>query len=178
MRKKWITVVLAAFALIVSLCFFAGCAEKTAKKTTVKKAEWGNASDFTLKKVGGGTFTLSSLQGKVILLNFWATWCGYCVDEIPDLISLKDTYGKDLEIVGVSMDDKGEAAVKPFAEKAKINYVLVLADDKISKQYGNIRGLPTTFIIDRAGNISDKIIGSQSKEEFEKDILKVMGKPK
>lgn len=144
-------------------------------ESTPAEKQWGNAPDFTLPKFKGGQFTLSSLKGKVIILDFWATWCGPCRMEIPGFIKLYEKY-KDsgLEIVGVALDRSGERAVGPFAKQYGINYIIVFGGREITQKYGGIPGIPTTFIIDRKGNIAGKHIGYAPKEAFEEVIKKLL----
>lgn len=131
---------------------------------------WGNAPDFELSDIYGNSFKLSNLKGKVIILDFFATWCPPCVAEIPGFNSLVDEYkSKGLEIVGVSLDDK-VSTVKDFAENKNMKYHLIMGNEKIVKDYGGITGIPTTFIIDKNGNIVNKHIGYVEKEDFEKEI--------
>lgn len=172
--------------LVLALSILVGCPkkgtesskqEKAATKTEgeVKVGKWGNAPDFTLPKFGGGQFTLSSLAGKVIILDFWATWCGPCRMEIPGFIELYNGYkDKGLEIVGVSLDRDREVAVKPYAEKMGINYTIVFGNQEVTERYGGIRGIPTTFIIDQSGNIAWKQVGAVHKEIFETEIQKLL----
>ena len=141
----------------------------------VQTEEWGNAPDFTLPKLGGGDFTFSSLRGKVIILDFWATWCPPCQREIPGFVRLYEKYrAQGLEIVGVCLDRNPEAVVTPFAEKMKLNYILVFGNRSVTEKYGGIRGIPTTFIIDRRGNIVKKHVGFASQAVFEKEIKKLL----
>jgi len=148
--------------LLISLGVFSvGCG--------CRKTERKDAPDFVLKHVNGGDFRLSSLKGKVLILNFWATWCSPCRDEIPDLIALQKEYeGKGLVVVGVALDGRSEA-VKSFVEKWGINYPIVLADEKTTKDYG-ILGIPVSFIIDREGNIMEKHIGRVDRIALEKKL--------
>jgi len=171
--KRLVPILLLIVVFIACGYFLAGSAEK-AKKA----AAWGDSPDFTLKQLDGTDFTLSSLKGKVILLDFWATWCGYCVDEIPDLIALRNDYAdKGFEVVGVSLDKRKET-VKKFAEKNGIKYILVMGDDKIGDKYNISRGIPTTFIIDKDGNSVKSFLGLTGRDEFEKVILKLLEKGK
>ncbi len=114
---------------------------------------------------------LSDFKGKVVIVDFWATWCPPCRAEIPDFIALQDKYGKQgLVIVGISVDQGGAPVVASFAEKTKINYQLVLADDNVAQDYGVSEGIPTTFVIDRKGNIIAKHLGETAPDIFEKEI--------
>lgn len=133
------------------------------------------AADFTLKDINGKSVTLSKLKGKVVLLNFWATWCGPCRVEIPDLISLYKIYKKKgVEFLSVSLDEKGEEIVKPFIKKYKIHYPVLIGGVDIVQSYGGFNSIPTTFMIDKKGYIRNMLRGMQSKKEFEKQILKLL----
>ena len=133
------------------------------------------APDFTLNDLDGRSFSFSKTRGKVVILDFWATWCPPCREEIPHFVSLYRAYrGKGLEIVGVALDQGGANAVKPFAEANGINYPVVIGNQKVTVDYGGIRGIPTTFIIDRKGNIVEKFIGYRDKAVFEKAIKKLL----
>ena len=130
------------------------------------------AFNFNLKTLDGKSLQLSALKGKVVLLDFWATWCPPCAEEIPHFKELYDQYrGKGLEIIGVALDDGGEKDVAPFAQENKINYPLsATGAQELAQAYGGVRGIPTTFLIDKQGRIAQKYIGYQSKEVFEKEI--------
>ncbi len=132
------------------------------------------APDFTLPEVGGNAFQLSSLRGKVVLLDFWATWCDPCREEIPRFIELQRKYGSDgLQIVGVSMDDSIDP-VRPFAEKFHINYPIVMGNAKVGELYGGVLGLPIAFIIGRDGRIYRKHIGATNVSVFEKEVTALL----
>ncbi|MEA3328556.1 MAG: TlpA disulfide reductase family protein [Candidatus Omnitrophota bacterium] len=143
--------------------------------TGYSKGQWGDAPDFTLPGLRGENFTLSSLKNKVVILDFWAVGCPPCRKEIPGFIELYSKYKDEgLEIVGVCLDGRGR--VKPFAEQKGIDYILVFADREVCRQYGGIRYIPTTFIIDRRGNIAKRHIGYASKETFEEEIKELLSR--
>jgi peroxiredoxin len=128
---------------------------------------------FTLKDMNGGSVNLASLKGKVVLLDFWATWCGPCKIEIPGFIELHEKYkAKGLAVVGVSVDDTPEQ-LKPFVAQYKMTYpvLLGLGQDAMQEAYGPMWGLPTTYLISRDGKICRKHMGLVTKEQFEKEIL-------
>ncbi len=129
------------------------------------------APNFALKTADGKTVELKKLQGKVVVVNFWATWCGPCRREIPGMMKVYDKYkGKGLEIVGIALDRDGWNDVKPYLEKSPISYPIVIGERKLTEQYGGVEAIPTTFIVDRKGNIVAKHVGAMSEEDFEKAI--------
>ena len=129
------------------------------------------APDFALKGLNGQTVHLSDLKGKVVIVDFWATWCQPCVIMIPWFIQFRNQYGpRGLEIVGVAMDEEGLSVVKPYAEKMKMNYHVVLGSEEVANSWGGIFGLPTTFIIDREGRIRNRHLGLVGRDVFEKDL--------
>jgi cytochrome c biogenesis protein CcmG/thiol:disulfide interchange protein DsbE len=133
------------------------------------------APDFTLKVVDGKgeTMQLSSLQGKAVLVNFWATWCEPCKIEMPWLAELQKKYGPEgLQIIGVAMDDSGEKTISDFAHKMGVNYPVLQGTEKVADMYGGAEGLPTSFFIDRSGKVSDKIVGLVSESVIEDAIKK------
>lgn len=136
------------------------------------------APDFTLKQVGGRgkPMSLSSLKGKAVLLNFWATWCGPCKIEMPWLVELQKKYGpQGLQVVGVAMDDAGEKAITAFAHKMGVNYVILQGTEAVADLYGGLDGLPTTFFLDRTGKVVDQAMGLESESLMEDAIKKSLG---
>lgn len=131
-----------------------------------------SAPDFTLQDAEGKSLKLSDLRGKVVLLNFWATWCGPCALEIPWFVEFQQQFkNRGLEIVGVSMDEDGWTAVKPYIAQHKINYHVLLGNDSVSQLYGGVDSLPTTFIIDRDGRFAvAPHVGLAEKNEYLQDI--------
>ena len=130
---------------------------------------------FTLKDMHGADVALASYKGKVIVLNFWATWCGPCKAEIPDLVELQAKYRDDLVVLGFSVDDTPDK-MKPYAEQYKINYPLLVGDgrDDVQDAYGPLWGIPVSVIIDREGKIAKKHSGIASKEQFEREITPLL----
>jgi thiol-disulfide isomerase/thioredoxin len=125
----------------------------------------GPAPDFTLEDISGKPLSLNEIKGKVVIVDFWATWCGPCVMSIPELVDLQDKYkAKGLVVVGISVDDdkvsKGELIA--FKEKMRINYRILRANNKVYEDYfGRTSGfsIPTLFVIDRDGKVRDRFVG-------------------
>ena len=133
------------------------------------------AANFALKGADGKDIQLADYKGKVVLLNFWATWCGPCKVEIPWFIEFNKTYkDRGLAVVGVSMDDDGWKSVKPYIAEKKLDYPVVIGNDDISKLYGGVDSLPTTFIIDRSGKIAFVHMGLVGKDTYQKEILSLL----
>lgn len=135
------------------------------------------AANFTLKDIDGKTVKLSDFKGKIILLNFWATWCGPCKRELPDLISLYTTYKKKgVVFLGIALDEQGVSIVKPFVQKYKINYPILLGGYEVAQAYGGVSAIPTTFFIDVRGMIKKMLVGMQTKKAFEDELKALMKK--
>lgn len=163
--------VLSVGALAVLSVGLSACSSSTVKAAVKPAKDRKAAPDFSLKDATGATLKLSDLKGKVVLLNFWATWCGPCKVEIPWFIEFQQTYkDRNFSVVGVSMDDDGWTSVKPYVTEKKINYRIVIGDDMLAKVYGGVESLPTTFIIDRSGRIATSHVGLVSKKQYENDI--------
>jgi peroxiredoxin len=163
---------LAVSVLLACTLLTIGCSKRTAKN---RKA----APEFSLKDANGQTVHLADYRGKVVLLDFWATWCGPCKIEIPWFMEF-ETQFKDqgFAVLGVSMDEDGWAAIKPYVRDRKMNYRVLLGDDKVSTSYGGLDALPTTLLIDREGNIASVHEGvSMGKEEFKNAIVQLLGSP-
>jgi thiol-disulfide isomerase/thioredoxin len=131
--------------------------------------------DFTLKDMSGADVTLASFKGKVILLNFWATWCGPCRAEIPALVELQEEYGDDLVVLGFSVDDPVEK-LKPYADDYKINYPVLVGNGRqdVQDAFGPLWGIPVSVIIDREGRVAKKHSGIMSKEQFKREIAALL----
>ena len=135
-----------------------------------------SAPEFTLKDANGQTVHLADYKGKVVLLDFWATWCGPCKVEIPWFMEFEQQFkDRGFAVLGVSMDEDGWEAVKPYIQDLKINYRVLLGNEEISDLYGGLDSLPTTLLIDRHGRIASVHIGlSLGKEEFRDDIAHLL----
>lgn len=166
--------------LVVSLVLtlLAGCYNgEESRGTALKPLEKRNkAPDFALKDSTGNPLKLSDLKGKVVMLNFWATWCGPCRTEIPWLIEFEQKYrDRGFAVVGVAMDDEGWEVVKPYMARTKINYRMILGEGLISQHYGGIDSIPQTFIIDREGRIGAVHEGLPRKKEYLDEIDQLLG---
>jgi peroxiredoxin len=134
------------------------------------------APDFTLQSAGGDDIRLSAYQGRVVLLNFWATWCHGCKTEIPWLIQFQSKYSaRGLAVVGVSMDDDGWKSVRPFIAEKRLNYPVVIGNDDMAKPYG-LSAMPMTFLIDRKGKIAAISVGVVDKDACEHEIVQLLAK--
>ena len=181
---------------LILLCFL-GCDNGTAQRKTEKKSiatskdtrtnkkvKTVNATmapDFTLADLEGNWVSMNQFKGKVVLLNFWGTWCGPCRREIPDFVKLSEKYKDDgLEIVGVTLTSGPPKRISSFADQWGINYTLLTDIDgnetqSVTALYGQvtgrrISGVPTTFLIDRDGYIRQKYVGPRSEAVFYKDL--------
>lgn len=133
------------------------------------------AADFSLKGADGKTVTLSALKGKVVLVNFWATWCGPCRAEVPGFMEVYEKYkSKGFEIVGISLDEEGWQVVNPFVQRYKVTYPIVIGSGKLVESYGGFDVIPTTFLVDKNGAIVKEHIGYMSKEELEKQLRSLL----
>ena len=129
------------------------------------------APDFQLTDLNGKPLQLSALKGKVVILDFWATWCPPCRAEIPHFKELDAQYkSRGLEMIGISLDQGGESVVKSFLQEQGVTYPVALGDERIVRAYGGIRGIPTTFLIDKQGRIAKKLVGYHDKKVFEDQI--------
>ncbi len=128
------------------------------------------APDFLLSSLDGKPVSLVGAKGKVILLNFWATWCGPCRAEIPDLVELQKRYADSLQIIGLAVDVDDSTEVKAFADSQGINYPVAVASDEVRIKYGGITALPTSFLLDADGRIVQKHVGLSNPLLFELEI--------
>ena len=133
------------------------------------------APDFSLTDLSSRKLTPADYRGKVVLLNFWATWCGPCREEIPGFVDLQRKYrDQGLVVIGISMDDD-PAPVREFYQRYRMNYPVAMGDEALADRFGGILGLPTTFVIQRDGHIYAKQMGAVDVETFEESIKKLLG---
>ncbi|MCS6245078.1 MAG: TlpA family protein disulfide reductase [Opitutus sp.] len=135
----------------------------------------GKAPAWVLRDVEGREVKSSDYKGKVVVVDFWATWCPPCRKEIPDYIAWQKKYAdRGLVILGLSLDEAPASVVKAFGDKMKINYPLVMADAATAEAFGGVEGLPTAFVIDREGNIRHRKVGLSDPAAYEKLIASLL----
>ena len=178
--------------LLLTLAFLLiSCGKKEAKETSSTTAQQNyknnvsvlvalsgkngqGSPNFTWKDSSGKIVSFAEIsKGKPVLVNFWATWCGPCVREIPDLVALNQEYAsKGAVILGISADRDADALdlVSGFASEKKMPYQIVIDDGTLEEAFGGLRGYPTTFYVDKEGKIVKKLVGLQSKETFSKEL--------
>jgi thiol-disulfide isomerase/thioredoxin len=130
-------------------------------------------SNFQFKTIDNKILDLSQFSGKVIIVDFWATWCPPCTKEIPHFIELQEKYKNEVQFIGLNVGEK-ELEIKEFIKSMGINYIIGYSNENIEKSFGGISGLPTTFIIGKDGKIKAKAIGYRSKEWFENQIISAL----
>lgn len=158
-----------AFSLLLLLPIFAGCGKKAAVFQSFPAPAW------QLKEVDGKVVRSDEFKGKVVVVDFWATWCLPCREEIPGYIALQKKYEKDgVVIVGISVDQQGPEVVKKFIEQFGVTYRIVMAEDTTMDSFGGGGSIPATFIIDRNGVVRDGKVGMEPTEVFEKRLVAVL----
>jgi cytochrome c biogenesis protein CcmG/thiol:disulfide interchange protein DsbE len=157
------------FTLLVSLAIGACSCSRPPRKV---------APNFALKDSDGRTVQLADYRGKVVLLNFWATWCGPCKIEIPWFTEFERRHkDRGFAVVGISMDEEGWDAVRPFVSEYRINYRVLMGNDAVARLYDGVSALPTTFLIDREGKIAAIHEGLVSKSRYERDLNQLLDSP-
>ena len=132
-------------------------------------------ADFAVTALDGRRISSGDLRGKVVLVNFWATWCPPCRAEIPDLIRLQDKYRDHLVVVGISEDEGPVADVKAFVAEQKINYAIAMTTPELAKVFRGVSALPTTFVIDREGKLAQRHVGLLNAEQAELETQVLAG---
>jgi thiol-disulfide isomerase/thioredoxin len=185
---KKIVIIVAVVALVIGFTLYADRATRRphaanslsntslAASTAIKKPE----PQLTLKDLDGKDISLNDLKGKVVFVNFWATWCGPCQDEIPSLIEMQNKYAsKGFTVVGIAMDEDGKGVVAPFVakqlydvegQKLHINYPILIGSDEASDKFGGIMGYPTSFLLSRNGTQLVKFQGPPDPEVIAKAV--------
>jgi thiol-disulfide isomerase/thioredoxin len=180
--KKTVSIALAAIAVIVTAAHYADKATRLRGKGV--KADSSRAGvpapDFTLKDPGGKDVSLAQYRGKVVLVDFWATWCDPCRVEIPWLIAMQQKYSaKGFTVLGVALDEEGRKVVAPFVQteqfdvngsKSLMNYPIVIGNDEVANKFGGLVGYPTGFLISRDGKIVKSFLGLTSYDEIAQAI--------
>ena len=135
------------------------------------------APAFELKDLDGQTVSLAEAKGKIVLLNFWATWCGPCRAEIADLVDLQKRYADKFEIIALATDEDDADEVRRFVIKSGINYRVAMTSDEVRRDYGGISALPTSFMIDAQGRIVQKHVGLNDPAIYELELKAMLGQP-
>ena len=170
--------------LTVAVLVFAGCSGGSSKQESqnesqAKKAETQKLQkmpEFELKTVDGEIVSSDDFENKVLLIDFWATWCPPCRKEIPGFINLYKKYkDKGVEIIGISLD-KDMDKLESFIDENNINYTVLVGNKEVADAFGGIQGIPTTFIIDKNGNVEFKQVGLAPEKKFEEELKKVLNK--
>jgi thiol-disulfide isomerase/thioredoxin len=175
-----VAVALVAGALLLDRLYIKKAVAKSAAKPAAKAAKLLDAPNFTLKDLHGNDVSLEQFRGKVVLINFWATWCGPCEIEIPWMIEFQQKYAaRGFTVLGLAMDEEGQPVVAPWvsAKKFDVNgtpmamdYPILLANEDVAEKFGGLIGLPTSLLISRDGKIIKRFIGLVSQEHYAQAI--------
>ena len=140
-------------------------------RSGARKGATAAAPDFTVTDIQGKKLSLSAYRGKVVLLDFWATWCAPCLEEIPHFVDMQQKLGSQgFQALGISMDD-GPKPVQQFYADHKLNYPVAVGDAKLADSFGGILGLPVTFVINRDGQIRKKFVGATDPALIEREVV-------
>lgn len=180
----WWRIAALAAAICLSTCLSAGPAPRGNQEQQQDEGavirfirDPDPAPEFSVKGMDGNTVNLAATRGKVVLLNFWATWCGPCRMEVPDLVALQTRYKDRLQVIGLVVDDEDEVAVRNFVKRYAINYPIAMATNEMRIRFGGVPALPTSFIIDAQGRIVQKHIGLRDPVLYETEIRALLGLP-
>jgi cytochrome c biogenesis protein CcmG/thiol:disulfide interchange protein DsbE len=188
--RKFANVFLFLVMLTIVVIDFSGCGSSGLFKASAQengkssKKDLQDAPDVTFKDLQGKDVRLADLKGKVVVINFWATWCEPCQIEIPWMIGFQEKYAdKGFTLLGVAMDDEGKSVVGPYVEKTQfdvdgkkmvMNYPIVIGSDDLSSKFGGLIGLPTTVVLGRDGKVHKRFLGLVSHDELEKEIKELL----
>jgi cytochrome c biogenesis protein CcmG/thiol:disulfide interchange protein DsbE len=175
-RQKTILGILLVAALVAGAYWYG---HRSAPETTPASAAapGSRAPEFRIKDLEGREVALSDLEGKVVLVNFWATWCKPCALEIPWLIELQKKYGeKGFTVVGIAMDDEGTEVVAPYVREHNINYPVWIGNEDVATKFGGILGIPTSFLVSKDGLIVQRYLGIllASEDQVKEQITKML----
>src|SRR5215467_7424722 len=180
------------FAIAAAATLLAGCGKTHAEARSNPRGTAGAAQAapviqfvknpdaapaFQLNDLEGKPVSLAEAKGKIVLLNFWATWCGPCRAEIPDLVDLQKRYADKLEIIALATEEDDSDQVRRFVQQSGINYRVAMAPDDVVREYGGIAALPTSFVIDSQGRVVQKHIGLNDPTLYERELKAMLGMP-
>ncbi len=182
-----------ALALVLAGCFLGvaniGSAKESGARNLERRQEQESqgvirfiqepdaAPELSVKGMDGKDVSLTAMRGKVVLLNFWATWCGPCRMEVPDLVELQKKYPERLQVIGVVVDDEDQEAVRSFAKRYSMNYPIAMATNEMRFRFGGVPALPTTFVIDTQGRVVQKHVGLLDPMLYETEVRALLGLP-
>jgi thiol-disulfide isomerase/thioredoxin len=152
---------------------FAFCLVVIASAAVQELSAATKVPDFSYSEVAGDErIDIRDYRGKVVLINFWATWCGPCLQEMPSLVELQKKYGpQGFAVIGVSIDEGGSGVVAKMIKKIGVNYPIVIGNRKLGREFGGIYGVPTSFLVDRSGNVIKRYTGLIDHQVFAEDIM-------
>lgn len=172
MNRLWLA------AALLPLALLAGCgsgSDAPVQAAVKVEKDRKSAPAFSLQDSNGKAVSLADYKGKVVLLNFWATWCGPCKIEIPWFVEFEQSFkDQGFAVLGVAMDEEGWDVVKPYLAEKKVNYRMLLGNDSVGQLYGGVDSLPTTFLIDRNGKIASVHVGLVSKGDYKNEIEQLL----
>lgn len=176
MKKYLISTFIFLFSLITFACEQKPEYDDKTINDLVLAADGKKAPDFTLVDTKGNKVSLADYKGKIVIVDFWATWCGPCRRGVPDLVAIQKDYKGKVVVIGISLDQETKDDILPFMEAFEINYPIVYGTQKVTVDYGGVSAIPTSFVIDQNGNIVDKHVGLVSKTTYTKVIDKLLKK--
>ena len=180
MKRFWILIGIVCVAgMGIALAMGSGSRQAASDRSgplkDVGSARRTEIPDFQVATLDGRVLQLSALKGKVVIVDFWATWCPPCLEEVPHFNELYTQYkGKGFEMIGIALDEEGPGPVASFVKDQRVSYPVAMGNDRLLQGFGGILGLPTTFVLDKNGRVAHKQIGYQEKEVFEKEIQQLL----
>lgn len=162
--------------LVLALLLAAtACQPRPESKESQRSREAGMAPKFLLNDLDGKPVRSEDFAGKLLVVNFWASWCGPCKLEIPHLVELYDKYrDRGVVVIGIAIDPAGPEVLKAFADDMEVSYPMLVGDEKIFNDFGGLFGLPTTFVVDQNGAIRKKFVGLVDPLLFEEEIVALL----